>query len=421
MIIVKKLLRCKKSYLSNVIYLLFFVFSVNFFCTNNPYMAYHSGRAGYGSLYQSDHFIINPAYLLITVLVIIFLKLIINRKFLISKIGIVFTAISITICFINGSISNAYITVIYNSVSVIIVSSLAMNISQNYNLQPSKQNDYFELYKIINLLLLIGIIAAILFRERYGKVNMDFSRISRGEITYWLVLGLHIWSTVISLTVFYFRKKIVYLIPIGVAGLFQLAFANRIALIVIIVPSLIYIIFLTNSSKKMILFTILFALSIINYNHIIFFISGGNSIDDSASILNGRDELWEFYYNSFINHPFIGAGLNLSGSSDYTGGAFSEIGVLKLFGEYGVVIGSFQLIILVYALFKAFNILKNIKGTNKCRPADLIMIFFYSSCFIPFILESHSRILNLVDFYAWLSLYYILHRDKKDYQMLEDI
>lgn len=401
----------KNSYLVNTIYCLFIFFSVNFFSTSNPYMAYHSGRTAYGSQYQSDHFFFNPAYLLLVVLMLSTLILIITKKYHVSTVGLFFSIICFFVSILNNSIYNNYISVIYNSIAVLIVSDIALSVCKNSSLLPQKQEEYKKLYNVIVLLLSIGALAALLFRDRYGEVNFDFSRKSRGEITFWLVLGLHIWTTVIALTMFHYKKKVSYLVPIFVVALFQLAFSNRMALIVIVMPVLFYIVFLTNSNKKIIIFSVLIAALILNYDKILFFITGGNRLDDSTSILNGREALWDFYYNSLKEHPFVGAGVNLSESSDYRGGAYSEIGVLKLFGEYGLFVGIFQLVVLIIALIKAVRILRLAKKAEKSNPIDLVMTLFYISCFIPFILESHSRILNMTDFFAWLSLYYILHKN----------
>ena len=57
------------------------------------------------------------------------------------------------------------------------------------------------------------------------------------------------------------------------------------------------------------------------------------------------------------------------------------------------------------------KLLKNIsKNYMEINYTDLIMSFYYIACFVPFLLESYGRILNLTDFFAWFSMYYILEK-----------
>jgi len=191
---------------------------------------------------------------------------------------------------------------------------------------------------------------------------------------------------------------------------FQLAFANRMAIIVITIPLLVYIFTLGNKNEKILL--IMCIVGIIGFfgNDLINMFFLGNSFD-IKTFSNGRFPLWSFYISEMKKHWLCGAGPNLSSSSFYLGSAFSEIGVLKWFGEYGIVVGGFQLCCIIVAFIKSLKLLKNIsKNYMEINYTDLIMSFYYIACFVPFLLESYGRILNLTDFFAWFSMYYILEK-----------
>lgn len=388
--------------------------TINFFATPNPYSAYHSGRAGYASNFKSTEFKINPAILLLVSLSIISGYMIIKyKKLRCTSIGICFSALILIASLLNRGVINENKTVMYNILSIILVSIV---VSFSYQDKTVITEHWIKkFYHFIETLLFGGIIFALIFPNRYGIINLDFSRSERGEITYWIIIGLQIWGVVVALTLYYKYKKKKYLIPIVIVLFFQMAFANRMALVVIIVPLITFIFILGNKNEK-VLFVVgglgiagLFGNDIINM-----FIIGKKF--DFNTILNGRFPLWSFYINEFRKHWICGAGVNLSLSSFYSGIAISEIGVLKWFGEYGLFVGSFQLFCIIAAFIKSLNLLKNIAGKKeKINYTDLVMSLYYIACFVPFLLESHGRILNLTDFFAWFSMYYILENKKENY------
>ena len=383
--------------------------TINFFVTANPYSAYHSGRAGYESNFISIGFRINPAGLLLGSLIIISgYNIIKYGKIICSKIGLFFCFLILLVSLGNMGVISETKTVIYNILSIMLTSILIAFSHQETTV--INEVGIKKLYYFITILLLGGIIFALMFPNRYGIINIDFSRNARGEITYWLFIGLQIWSVVIALTMYYRHRKKLYLIPIVIVMFFQLAFANRMAIIVITIPLLVYIFTLGNKNEKILL--IMCIVGIIGFfgNDLINMFFLGNSFD-ITTFSNGRFPLWSFYISEMKKHWLCGAGPNLSSSSFYLGSAFSEIGVLKWFGEYGIVVGGFQLCCIIVAFIKSLKLLKNIsKNYMEINYTDLIMSFYYIACFVPFLLESYGRILNLTDFFAWFSMYYILEK-----------
>lgn len=385
--------------------------SINFFMTSNPYSAFHSGKAGLFSSYISSSFKINPSVLLLVSLIIISgYEIIKYKKITCANIGICFCFLQIIVSCINGGMIDASKTVIYNIIVIIFVSIL---VSYQHHEKIICNDDYMKkLFQLIVVLLIIGIVCALLYPNRYGIINLDFSRTTRGEITYWLIIGLQIWGIIISLVMYYrYHKKKFLIVPVAIM-FFQLAFANRMALIVITIPIMIYVLYLGNGKEKLLM--ILCGVGVIAFlgNEILnIFFLGGQS--DIATIFNGRLPLWSFYISELKKHLLCGGGPNLSDSSYYLGAAVSEIGVLKWFGEYGIIVGTFQVTCIITAFVKALNILKFTSKKKVIDYTDLIMSFYYISCFVPFLLESHGRILNLTDFFAWFSMYYLLEKKKE--------
>ena len=391
----------------------FLIYSVTFFLTANPFSAIHSGRAAYDSTYKSDAWTINTAYSMFLILVLVTLVSFIyqNRKLFIYRFELIYMSSILLISFINGSIFDSTRSAIFNLVSILCVFRL-VNVS--LSMRDNNERSVFQiikLWRLVSLLLVFGIMLAIMQPNRYGLFNLDFSRTSRGEITYWLLLGLHIWGIVLSLTVYTYCRKKSCLFIIGIIIFTQAAFANRMALIIICMPVLFYLLFMTNTNKKIVAMIVLAVFVYSQWDAILGIFTAGNDILNISGILNGRDELWLFYIDRILEHPIIGCGLNLSSSASYTGGAFSEIGVLKIFGEYGIIIGGLQLFAIIVSFAKALKILINAgKSMNDISAIDLTMSFLVIANFSPFIIESYARILSFTDLFAWFSLYYVFFR-----------
>lgn len=387
-----------------ILLFLFYIFNIiNFFMTSNPYRAYHSGRTAYNSVYNSANFFINPTYILLIILIITYVFLIVLKKRLYySKVGIFFSILILISAFFNGGIYKDTITNIYNVVSVMLMSSLV-----SYELHTQKNFDNIKIvWKITILLLFIGIVCAFFQPDRYGIINFNFSRSLRGEITLWLFLGLHIWSVVLSLVIYHLYHKKICILIILLVLFFQFAFANRMGIVILLMPILMYILLLTNTSKKIMLLIILFLVLFFNWDLIWDIFTVGKS-SNLASVLNGRDSLWEFYWQSFIQNPIFGSGTFLLDIKNYTGGAFSEIGILKCFGEYGLFLSLFQLGCIFLAFVNSIKYMYKFSRNKNENIIILVMCLFFQACFIPFVLESHARILNSIDFFAWFSMYFL--------------
>lgn len=390
----------------------FIIYTITFFLTPNPFSAIHSGRAAYDSVYKSDAWAINTAYSMFLILVFVTtLSFFYQKKIIAYKFELLFMSVLLVISILNGSVFNSTRSAIFNLVSILCVFRLT-------NLQLSVHDEdegsiapVMKLWKLVSVLLVFGILIAIVQPNRYGLFNLDFSRITRGELTYWLLLGLHIWGIALSLVVYTYCRKVSCWVVIGIIIFTQAAFANRMALIIVCMPVLFYFLFMTKANKKIVVVMALMVFVYSQWDTVMGIFTAGNDISNISGILNGRDKLWLFYIEKILEHPFIGGGLNLSSSDAYTGSAFSEIGVLKTFGEYGIFVGCLQLFAIVLGFAKAIKILMNAgKSLSGTSAVDLTMSFLVVANFFPFIMESYARILSFTDLFAWFSLYYVLFR-----------
>lgn len=398
--------------LLNILFLLFFLNTINFFLTSNPYRAIHSGRTAYESAYTGSSFWISPAYIVLGVSMICAVWLLIkNRSILIDKIHLTFSFSFVIASLINGSVFSSPVSFLYNLLMYIITFVLASTIAVFHETENTINDEsIIRFNNIILLLVAIGILFAYIQRDRYGVINFGFSRRTRGEITYWLFLGLHVIAIASSLTAYVKYRLIKYLVPAAIVLLFQLAFANRMGIVYIVVPLFVYLLFGTKASKRILVLIVVVFLVLVFWEELLALMGIETGISTSyVSFMNGRSVLWGYCLDELKKHLFFGAGLNITSQASYTGGAVSEVGLLKLFAENGVFVGILHVLMLGIGIYHAVNVIR-LSKMKEMDTLDLFCAFYIISCFIPIIFESHSRILNITDFLAWFSMYYMYKR-----------
>ena len=185
------------------IYYVYIIFmGMNFFLTPNPFSALHSGRAGHGSDFFSDSFFIIPAYIVLTSICIV---QILEYKFTYSRRVLIACFFMILSGVITGVIFTETITYLYNIIIIIGVSSLAL---LHYTNLEKYNSDYVKISKHLTIFMIIGVILALVFPNRYGWLPFEFSRESRGEVTLWNVMGIFSIFPAISIIIFNKYKKI---------------------------------------------------------------------------------------------------------------------------------------------------------------------------------------------------------------------
>jgi len=125
------------------------------------------------------------------------------------------------------------------------------------------------------------------------------------------------------------------------------------------------------------------------------------------STLTGRLDLWAYYWNAFLEHPWLGGGaFLLERASNYGGIAKSEIGVLKTAAEYGLPVALLQLTAVGTALYGS---IKELMQRSGCEMDDFTALLVLA--LTPnFILQDHARVLNFTDILFWYSVFWQVTR-----------
>ena len=137
-----------------------------------------------------------------------------------------------------------------------------------------------------------------------------------------------------------------------------------------------------------------------------FFFLGNSTINASnvEDVLNGRFDLWMFYWDTFCDNIFVGAGPNaLSENVAAYLEATSEVGILKTAASYGII----PAIIEIYLIICSFMTLRKIiKDYTAYSRYDLFVAFLFIANVI-LIVQQHARIQNYGNLGCWYSMFYM--------------
>lgn len=382
----------------NSIVLVFFLYSLlmffNCLLTKNAYSALHSGKVGPYS--SSIYFTFNPAFLLLLVIFFVFYikGFTIYRK----NCAYLFEIIILFSGLLNGALFKYPKTYLFDILSIFFTSCLAI---MDFNLYRKKNNDFIFFSKYLSLMTIFGFILLLIGKGKFGILPFEFSRLSRGEVTWWVILFIPVQLLAITLiNIMKNEKNLFQIFLTFFTCIIVLSTSSRTSIFLFILLGLIFIYSRKLSAKKIliVLFFCILMLIFADKIYSFFMLGSKNSI---KVILNGRYELWYVYWKEFFKNPFLGQGPNIFIEDSII--ARSEIGILKDIVHYGIIFG----IIFLYTALKAFfNSLKIIKKSY-LFPKKVIfmaMIFFVS---IITIIQQHARILSFSDFLCWYSLFYM--------------
>ncbi|MDR3368609.1 MAG: O-antigen ligase family protein [Rhodoferax sp.] len=291
----------------------------------------------------------------------------------------------------------------------IILTILVSNISY---IDSKRELTNANLKKFLYFVLIItiaGIFMAILRPNIWGFLPISFSRTDRGEI---ITLGFTGGAAVLPILAFIVKNisfSLRILILILSLGL-TLSSGSRTFLYFLISPALIYVFFNTSGRKRIYLsiftFVILF-LFLYDYKDILLN-TNERDLNTTENSLNGRGILWLFYWNKFLESPFFGQGAFLLNtfSNSYAGEATSEIGVLKSAAEYGLLLASCQIIVVLLAVANSFKLLK----TKNSNEIEIFASYYIILSFPYFIFESLSRINTSNAYFFWYLVFFIYFR-----------
>lgn len=397
----------------------FCLMTLDFFITKNPYAAYHSGYSGMESGIYSSSYVISCQYLLLisALLAIVIAKYI---YIYISRLNVLLILLMGISNIVAGTLWSHPINYIYNSLILIFTSSIAYVTVKN---QEVKINEKFMLScgNIISILALFGTLIAIVRPNVWGYFSFSFNRLTRGELTYWRVLGLYVIAAPLALIIYEFVHKKKYIIFAGLIWLVCLAQSTRILAVVSLMPFVCYLIIRQKDYKKFIAIIIMVGALLVFKDKIISFLTLGVGVtlseESTSFILNGRYELWNYYIEKIILHPLIGNGPNfMTKYNDYVYHATSEVGILKWFAEYGMIYGGILMFMSIKALVRSIKILREKKSTI----TDLFMAYIFIAQLVS-LPQSFARILSFTDFLYWISMIYLNYRGRKKFDKVYPI
>ena len=372
--------------------LIILLLMVNFFLTQSPFSAMHSGKITNNVV---EGYFIVPAYLILFGMIFAFIY---KFNFKINIILVIFIFLSLISGLVNGFIIYSFKSYFYDVLILFLIATVFQYTPNQITIFDTKNN-----YKIIlNLSLLfvvIGFFVAIFFPQRYGYLPFEFSRETRGQVTLWLYSSLYFIFPILSIIAFVKYNLKSYLIFSFFINLVIISTASRAPFLISIIPIIILLYYYKRKLALILGFMVVllsfFIKSIIDFIKNIFY------VEDFS---NGRDILWEYYWNNFLEAPFFGKGLSfMQYYGDYYGKAESEIGLLKVFTERGLLFGFFAVFIFIISLYMAHSNLKNIRNLDNF---SIFMSFVFLSLVVS-LFQSYSRIYSFDDFLFWCSSFYL--------------
>lgn len=263
---------------------------------------------------------------------------------------------------------------------------------------------------LLTIPLIAGLILAIAFPGKYGEWPYTFSRVNRGEVTLWLVLGLHILVPALAVTLLAARHRYRWiflgaglLCLVTVAGTYTRSFTTIATL-----PFLIYLVYRFRAPWQWGLLAVAILAVLLSGSITDWFLAGqATSINDISHVTTGRWPLWTFHFSRFMDSPLYGWGLmSVITSTNYnTHQAMVEVGALTWFSQNGLIYGIPMMILLLRAVWRAALFI--VLGRRMITPLDFFCSIVVLSVFPATLAESDSRIempVQLVVFGAILYL-----------------
>lgn len=404
----------KQPMLFTVMVIYYLGMTVVFFLTTSPYSALHSGRVGPEVAVYCKEFVISPAYIILGAELLSVLFVIVRMKPILPSVWVVLllSLAMVSSGIVNGAIYAYTSTYLYNAMTILGACMLATYDSNNTCLTDTHVRLFGWVWGALSL---AGFGLTLAFPYRYGYLPFEFSRNSRGEITYWLVLCLHLLMPTACLLAFYARLSERWLLALFsvFVTIVSLSTVTRSVSIVTLSPYVLMALGLTFRVRDMALKFIL-ALIAFSVGSVIFIAAvtsaGTASYEDCQSMeatLDQRFELWQFHWDNFVQDPLFGAGafsLTRKSTTILDSQATSEIGALTWFSEYGMLSGTIVMYVMMTALYQCMKILIR---RDLWEIGELFFAVVFASLFVIFLVEGLGRILDLTSFLFWYSMFYL--------------
>ena len=327
--------------------------AMEFFCTQNPYLAFHSGMGmTEDALFFHLGSITTISLILIWMSGFFYLKK--SDIFVIVVFGVLF-------CIQLFEYGNPF--------------SIAFPYFSLFGLKLFSRNSRAEIkwdkvFLPVFLLFLLGLFLAVLKPGVWGSPVFEFLRNRRGELTFNDMLGLNFLVT--TLFVYKSWKNPIYIIGLITLFIFLASFGSR-RYLLLVLPGLFfsilrYLFYLKGRSYLAFYFGIsicvLLILISLGYLEEIYNYFPG----ERGDISTGRLELWGYYWNLFLSHPFIGNGTRIVVPGYFV--AETEVGgLLAYLTKFGIIFTSWQ-------LFHIFPSLKSSLCRMLVRKEDSNLFFY---------------------------------------------
>jgi O-antigen ligase len=152
------------------------------------------------------------------------------------------------------------------------------------------------------------------------------------------------------------------------------------------------------------IFIIIAVVLVSNADNILFREDGQISVE---ATLTGRYDLWTYYWQKFMSAPLFGHGVFLLDRvKDYYSTATSEIGLLKVAAEYGVLAALVKFGVVMTAAVAATSAV--LRADTK--PYQLVLALYLLPAIPNFIFQSQARYGGIADYIFWYSAFYFCFR-----------
>lgn len=335
--------------------------------------------------------------------------------------------------------SFAYDILVIFNILVIVHHNVDVLISSNLS-EKNKVTLIFFSNLLMILFILTSIFLSLLNSYKYGDIsNLSIARDHR----YYLELYSFAGGYQLNPAIFAASVLVLQRIKLGTYSFFQITsilFISNISGFVFalfsgsrtfIVAYLLSIIFIflyniknskDNTSKILwILIPVIFISFIVylNWDFIVSIYILNEASSQHSDLLTGRGELWDFYFRSFLDHPFFGNGTNFLFSSGYMGDAISEAGFIRVIAENGV-FGSLGFIwislLFLRSLFSYFFKLEIYSLNNRVIWKYFLLICLFVVAlifFIDYLTQRPIRALDANDLWGFYSIGFIIIFHKK--------
>lgn len=375
----------------------------NFFLTANPYAALHSGQVALLAEDHSTGWVLHVGILM--ALSIGTAVLVRTRR--VPQVFVLGVLVIVPWVVLSGVISTAIwsFPASYGFTLLSFTGVAIVAYTDKTRMRSVKGKTFIWL--VISLYL-IGMVLALLRPDVWGSIPFEFSRVERGEITLASITSLSLLLTT-SFVSFPRGRNILTGVVIGLIAIVEFSFLTRSTIMVITVPLAMAVVFyilrsIADRSARNVIQRLTFAGYLVGLCAVVFGIYWSLSQDELVIFLNHRWSLWIWHLEMFRDNILFGVGVFPTARfTDYVGRATSEIGVLAVFSQYGVVVGTLQVFLVLKAVKRGIDFWLDSRATEMTRFCGMVVIVMFPH----WLFQGSWRIIASADLLFWYSVFFL--------------